>query len=969
MSKKLIKITFILMIVIQFILSSTVFAENGNLVKNPGFEEVEANDAYFWMFHCYDNDPGVTENYVDSTQAYEGSNSAFIVNHYVNDSRFKQDIPVKGNTYYRLSCWVKTENVGTEMIGANISIENSTNVSRDIRGTTPEWEYIELYGKTSANQDSLTLTVGLGGYGNVNTGKAWFDNIEVAELNSLPAGKTAVSLDPNQPLSIDDNPISDGKSESSNNYLVVITVLLIVILLGFIFFMIFRDKMALSKKQTGSTKTALSSSSKKANTAEAEVKSEKIKVKFNRTDLIIMAVMTVIYLAIALYNLGDFNVPTTSWLPTIPGESFTIDLGKNATLSRIYFFEGLGKGTDPNGKFRIEYLDENRHYKHLATYIKEDKFKWKYIDVAPVNTNRLRFVVDTARAALNEICIVESGSTQPISGITIVERDINERSEGTIENLFDEHHLFAFRPSYKNSTYFDEIYHARTAFEHIHRMEPYETSHPPLGKVIMSLGILIFGMVPFGWRIMGTLFGAAMVPIMYAFGKKVFHSSFYAFCTAFLMMFDFMHFTQTRIATIDSFFTLFVIVMYYYMYDYFVNKSDDMNLKEALKPLFLSGLFFGLGVASKWIAMYGAAGLATLFFIAKGTEIYRLSKLSDKKRKNNTWATTYRSNLFITLASCIVFFIIIPGIVYFLSYIPWMMVPGHNTHFNLFIENSKSMFSYHSGLVADHPYQSAWWEWPIIRLPMAYYFGSSADLNPGMVSKIVAMGNPAIWWVGLFAFLLVAIMALSKVNKNMVMLFILSTLSFAYIALPSTQNSVAVWILIFFALAVAILVLSKFDTNAIITSAVSSAAFIGVVIGFRNYVKDESFFKSGHIQAIIWLCLTISITILFIGMYRYDRKMLVVLAAMLFQYIPWIAVPRIVFIYHYFSIVPFLILCIVYVIKKFNDRYEDGKYLTLIYLGVVIAMFIMFYPIMSGYEVPASYLDNLRWISTWQKAI
>lgn len=31
---------------------------------------------------------------------------------------------------------------------------------------------------------------------------------------------------------------------------------------------------------------------------------------------------------------------------------------------------------------------------------------------------------------------------------------------------------------------------------------------------------------------------------------------------------DFMHFAQTRIATIDVYITFFIILMYYFMYDY-----------------------------------------------------------------------------------------------------------------------------------------------------------------------------------------------------------------------------------------------------------------------------------------------------------------------------------------------------------------------------------------------------------------
>ena len=135
-----------------------------------------------------------------------------------------------------------------------------------------------------------------------------------------------------------------------------------------------------------------------------------------------------------------------------------------------------------------------------------------------------------------------------------------------------------------NSTYFDEIYFARTAFEHINRMEPYETTHPPLGKLIMAIGMLIFGVNPFGWRVMGTLFGAAMVPVMYLFGKKIFGKRIYGFISAFLIMFECMHFAQTRIATIDSYAGLFVILAYYFMYDYFINKSYEVGFKKYDTP-------------------------------------------------------------------------------------------------------------------------------------------------------------------------------------------------------------------------------------------------------------------------------------------------------------------------------------------------------------------------------------------------
>ena len=134
--------------------------------------------------------------------------------------------------------------------------------------------------------------------------------------------------------------------------------------------------------------------------------------------------------------------------------------------------------------------------------------------------------------------------------------------------LVDEQDTVPEEPSYFNGMIFDEIYHARTAYENIHNMSVYEWTHPPLGKLIIALGILIFGMKPFGWRIMGALFGVAMVPLMYVFAKRIFKRTDFAFITAGLWAFDCMHFTQTRIATIDVYGVFFILLMFFFMYEY-----------------------------------------------------------------------------------------------------------------------------------------------------------------------------------------------------------------------------------------------------------------------------------------------------------------------------------------------------------------------------------------------------------------
>ena len=159
------------------------------------------------------------------------------------------------------------------------------------------------------------------------------------------------------------------------------------------------------------------------------------------------------------------------------------------------------------------------------------------------------------------------------------------------DSLFDEQDGYRKAITFRSGTYFDEIYHARTAYEIAHGMSNYEWTHPPLGKVFISLGVRMFGMNPFGWRIIGVLFGIGMIPFMYFFGRRLFKNRTWAAgALTFLFTFDFMHFTQTRIATIDVYGTFFIIAMFYFMYQYSQTSFYDTKLWKTFIPLGLSAV-------------------------------------------------------------------------------------------------------------------------------------------------------------------------------------------------------------------------------------------------------------------------------------------------------------------------------------------------------------------------------------------
>lgn len=221
--KKLINLIFIFYLIFSSIYSFA--ADTPNLIKNGDFEETSQNDAFFWVTSQWEKEENVSFFSVDSTKFHSGGKSVKIENKSKNDARFKQTISVKLNKYYRLSCWIKTKNVGLDKKGANLSIDGIISTTKDIRGTSNTWEYVEMYGKTSDTQDKLEVTIGLGGYGNTNTGIAWFDDVKVEELNGLPVGKTAVNL-----FTEKQEGLSKISKYSDLKYVIIMILVILVIL-------------------------------------------------------------------------------------------------------------------------------------------------------------------------------------------------------------------------------------------------------------------------------------------------------------------------------------------------------------------------------------------------------------------------------------------------------------------------------------------------------------------------------------------------------------------------------------------------------------------------------------------------------------------------------------------------------------------------------------------------------------------
>ena len=128
---------------------------------------------------------------------------------------------------------------------------------------------------------------------------------------------------------------------------------------------------------------------------------------------------------------------------------------------------------------------------------------------------------------------------------------------------------------------------------------------PTLGKLIQAVGVAVVGATPFGWRIMGVIFGTLIVAVMYLLGKKLFGTWIGGFSAAFLMTFDFMHFTMARIGTVDTYVIFFSLLSQLFFLIYFMKVLKVGWKKTSVLPLFLAVVFFSLGFLHKvWVSAF-----------------------------------------------------------------------------------------------------------------------------------------------------------------------------------------------------------------------------------------------------------------------------------------------------------------------------------------------------------------------------
>ena len=445
-------------------------------------------------------------------------------------------------------------------------------------------------------------------------------------------------------------------------------------------------------------------------------------------DFFCMAAFTLIFGICIFYRLGSLHTPET--FETIKvgevGENeIVLQFDGEQPISGISVYLGY------KGKREISFSVYDRSTDTWeivkSRYSVESAFCWNNVEIDRTVSSLGMVLMEDEAQIMEIVCLDDAG--EPVLPANAAD----------YPRLFDEQELFVREPTYYDETMFDEVYHGRTAYEFLHGLSIYENTHPPLGKSIISIGIALFGMNPFGWRFMCALFGTLLIPLMYLFARKMFCRTDIACLTTVLLGTAFMNTTLSRIATIDILVAFFSICMFFCMYGYIQALSENKPMRQQRFWLLFGGISMGLAVAIKWTGVYAATGIAVLFFC------FLLEHIGGIKGIKEQGSFLVKTGLW-----CVLCFIVIPFGIYTLSYLPFVKAYPDKGLFGHMIANAGLMLSYHSSCVFDHPYSSEWYQWLYGSKPLA---DSRVYFADGTVSVVMTFLNPLLAVGGLIALL------------------------------------------------------------------------------------------------------------------------------------------------------------------------------------------------------------------------
>ncbi|MEV4614361.1 phospholipid carrier-dependent glycosyltransferase [Kitasatospora sp. NPDC049258] len=372
-----------------------------------------------------------------------------------------------------------------------------------------------------------------------------------------------------------------------------------------------------------------------------------------------------------------------------------------------------------------------------------------------------------------------------------------------------------WRLGYPNAFVFDETYYPKDAWSLLRQgyegtwpkeandqilgvpqhiplaADPEFVAHPPLGKWVISLGEWVFGLHPFGWRVMVALLGTLTVLMLARIGRRLFRSTLLGCTAALLMSVDGLQFVMSRVGLLDGVQMFFVLGAFGCL---LVDRDRTRDLLRAARAegglagdrvrlgarpwRLATGVLLGCTCAVKWNGIYLVAVFTVLVLLwdqagRRGAGARRPWRSMLRRDALPGVLSTVGAALVVYLASWSGWLATgggfdrhwadgraglsmprTPVVDIPLPQVPmgWVPAPLRSLwHYHA------QMYDFNTGLSDPHSYQSNPWSWLVQGRPVSMYWQQPAQgqggctAPEGCASQILGIGTPVLWWTACFA--------------------------------------------------------------------------------------------------------------------------------------------------------------------------------------------------------------------------
>lgn len=339
-----------------------------------------------------------------------------------------------------------------------------------------------------------------------------------------------------------------------------------------------------------------------------------------------------------------------------------------------------------------------------------------------------------------------------------------------------------------NTFVFDEVYYAKFGSNYL-TQTPFFDGHPPLGKLIIALGMWISDRIPWwkdqvngltgslrpawSYRWINALFGSFIPLIITGIAYQLSQRRSFALLAGLFTACDGIFIVESRYALINIYIVVFGLLGQWLFLLALANHRQQRRFY-----LVLAGVAFGASAATKWNGLWFLLGTYLIWIFAWGWKIIgRISKVNTSRESRNLWESEPEKSPLQNLTQLNVvsfgFYLgIIPVLIYSLIWIPHLLI---DKRYN-FLQVHQQILLFHERLGGNsptvHPYCAAWYKWPLLTRPMAYLYETATSLKEPLpvvgpplpkgfgqvIYDVHAMGNPFLWWFGVIALVLLLIM-------------------------------------------------------------------------------------------------------------------------------------------------------------------------------------------------------------------